>query len=126
MSSRKSFSNVVDNGKPSILGFPKVEGKTDTKVGLPLQRLTSAQMEERRKLGLYYNCDEKLQMRHKCKGAKLFLLKGWDVGNEHKSGVQLVELEDDGVVMGHQDNVHEDVVPPAEITLCAVVGSPSS
>ena len=65
-------------------------------------------------------------MRHKCKGAKLFLLEGWDVGMEHKSGVQLVELEDDGVVMGHQDNVHEDVVPPAEITLYALMGSPSS
>lgn len=42
MSSRKYFRNVIDNGKPSILGLPKVEGKTDTKVRLPLQRLTSA------------------------------------------------------------------------------------
>lgn len=40
-------------------------------------------------------------MGHKCKRAKLFMLEGWDVGIAHKSGVQLVELEDDGVVMGH-------------------------
>ena len=44
-------------------------------------------MEEIRKLGLCYNCDEKWQMGHKCKGAKLYILEGWDVGVEHKSGV---------------------------------------
>ena len=59
-------------------------------------------MEEIRKLGLCYNCDEKWQMEHKCKGAKLYILEGWDVGVEHKSGVQLVELDDDGVVLEHQ------------------------
>ena len=59
VSSRKSFRNVIDNGKPSILSLPMVGGKTNTKVRLPLQRLTSAQMEERRKLGLCYNSDEK-------------------------------------------------------------------
>ena len=32
-------------------------------------------MEERRKLGLCYNCDEKWQMGHKCTSAKLFLLE---------------------------------------------------
>ena len=59
MSSRKSFRNVIDNGQPFVLGLPKVEGKRDTKVRLPLQRLTSTQMEERRKLGLCYNYDER-------------------------------------------------------------------
>ena len=33
-------------------------------------------MEERRRQGLCYNCDEKWQMWDKCKGAKLFLLEG--------------------------------------------------
>ena len=122
VSSKKSFRNMIDNGKTSLLDLLKMEGKSDTKVRLPLQRLTSAQMEERWKLGLCYNYDEMWQMGHKCKGAKLFLLEGWDVGVKYKSGVQLVELEDDGVVMGHQDNVQEDVVPHAEITLYALVG----
>ena len=127
MSSRKSFKNGIDNGKNSILGLPKLESSTDNKVKLPLQRLTSTQMEERRKLGLCYNRDEKWQMGHKCKGAKLFLLEGWDVGVEHKPGVQLVELEDDGVVLEHQETEkQEDVTLPAKITLYALVGSLAS
>ena len=42
MSSKKSFRNVIDNNKTSILGLPKMEGRNDAKVKLPLQRLTSA------------------------------------------------------------------------------------
>ena len=57
-------------------------------------------MEERRKLGLCYNCDEKWKMGYRCKGAKLFLLEGCDMEIEQKFGVQLVELEDDGVDVG--------------------------
>ena len=84
-------------------------------------------MEERWKLGLCYNYDEMWQMGHKCKGAKLFLLEGWDVGVEHKPGVQLVELEDDGVVLEHQETEkQEDVTLPAKITLYALVGSLAS
>ena len=100
MSSKKSFKNVIDYNKTSILGLPKMEGRNYAKVKLPLQRLTSAQLKERRKLWLCYNCDEKLG--HECKGAKLCILDGWDVGVELKSRVQLVELEDDGVVLEHQ------------------------
>lgn len=39
-------------------------------------------------------------MGHKCNGANLFLLDGWDLEADHKIdskfGLQLVELEDDG------------------------------
>ena len=52
MSSKKTFKPVSDISKPSILGLPKLEGKTDSKVKLPLHELTNAQMEERRKQGL--------------------------------------------------------------------------
>ena len=55
MSSKKTFKPVSDIGRPSILGLPKLEGRTDSKVKLPLQKLTSAQMEEIRKQGLCYN-----------------------------------------------------------------------
>ena len=41
---------------------------------MPIQKITSAQMEERRKKGLCYYCDEKWQPRHKCKGLKLFMI----------------------------------------------------
>ena len=118
---------VIENGKLSILGLPKFESKTDQKLKLPLQRLTSAQMEERKKLGLCYNCDEKWQMGHRCKGAKLFLLERCDLEIEQKSGVQLVELEDDGVMLGHQEAVQaSENIAPTEISLYALVGSPSS
>ena len=55
MSSKKTFKPVSDIGRPSILGLPKLEGRTDSKVKLPLHKLTSAQMEEIRKQGLCYN-----------------------------------------------------------------------
>ena len=47
---------------------------------------------------------------------------------EQKSGVQLMELEDDGVMLGHQEavQVSENIVAPTEITLYALVGSTSS
>ena len=100
ISNRKSFKPILDISKPSILGLPKLEGRNDSKVKLPLQKLTNAQMEERRKQGLRYNCDEKWHLGHKWKGAKLFLLEGWDMDIEHCSGAQLVELEEDRVVLG--------------------------
>lgn len=70
-------------------------------------------MEERRKLGLCYYCDDKRQLGLKYKRAKLFLLE-WLIGEvEHKSRVQFVELDDEGVVVGHQNQVqvNADVVP---------------
>ena len=60
-------------------------------------------MEERRKQGLCYNCDEKWQLGHNCKGAKVFLLEGLCEEVEHKSGLQLVELDDDGGLLGTQE-----------------------
>ena len=74
-SRRSQRPAMVDYTKPSILG-PKPEGKVDSKYRFPLQRLTPAQMEERRKKGLCFNCDEKFQPGHQCKSAKLFLLEG--------------------------------------------------
>ncbi|KAL4607501.1 hypothetical protein ACB092_09G179000, partial [Castanea dentata] len=76
MSSRKfQKSSSFELSKPSILG-PRPDVKMDSKFKLPLQRLSPAQMEERRKKGLCFNCDEKFQLGHHCKSAKLFLLEG--------------------------------------------------
>ena len=74
-SSRKGIRNTIDNGKVSILGTPKLEARVESRIKFPSQSLIGAQMEERRKQELCYNCDEKWQMGHKCKGAKLFLLE---------------------------------------------------
>ena len=100
ISNRKSFKPVTDVSRPSILGLPKLEGRNDSKVKLPLQKLTNAQMGEKRKHGLCYNYDEKWNLGHTCKGAKLFLLEGWDMDIEHCSGAQLMELEEDGGGVG--------------------------
>ena len=67
-------------------------------------------------------------MGHRCKEAKLFVLKGCDMEIEQKFAVQLVELEDDGVMLGHQEVVQasKNIVAPIEITLYALVDGPSS
>ena len=67
-------------------------------------------------------------MGHRCKEAKLFVLKGCDMEIEQKFAVQLVELEDDGVMLGHQEVVQasKNIVAPIEITLYALVDDPSS
>ena len=72
ISSKKSLKTSFDPGKPSLLGVSKIENKSEQKVRLPLQRLTSAQMEERRKQGLCYNYDEKWHTGHKCKEGNSF------------------------------------------------------
>ncbi|XP_030949790.1 uncharacterized protein LOC115973672 [Quercus lobata] len=113
-SSRKAFRGVTDNGRASILGAPKLEAMVEPRTKVPLQRLTSAQMEERRKQGLCYNCDEKWQMEHKCKGAKLFLLE--EISME-------VEPRTSGAFQ--RSGVGKDGIDPAEITLYALVGCPT-
>ena len=96
----KGFRGVADNGNASILGTPKLEARVEPRTKVPLQRLTGAQMEERRKQGLCYSCDEKWQMGHKCKGAKLFLLEEISMKVEPRaSGLQLVEISDDEVLL---------------------------
>lgn len=65
-SSRKSQRSSFDFAKLSILG-PRLEGKMEPRLKLPLQRLSHAQMEERKRKGLCFNCDEKFQPGHHCK-----------------------------------------------------------
>ena len=109
-----------------------MEARVETRTKVPLQRLTGAQMKERRKQRLCYNCDKKWQMGHKCKGAKLFLLEEISMKMEPRaSGLQLVEISDDEVLLKPQGAVQRSGVDkcgfdPAEITLYALVGFPTS
>ena len=48
-------------------------------------------MEERKKRGLCYNCDDKWAPGHKCKQATLFLLEGVEVSLESIHNGQYVE-----------------------------------
>ena len=58
------------------MGLPKANVVVESKPRIPIKRITPTQMDERRKRGLCYNCDEKQGPGHKCKNAKLFLLEG--------------------------------------------------
>ena len=92
-SSRRGQRSTIDYTKPSILG-PKPDVKLDSRYRLPLQSLSLAQMEERRRKGLFFNYDKKFQPGHQCKLAKLFLLKGLFPFQEPSSNVQLVEFDE--------------------------------
>ena len=67
---KRSYKGRHDQARPSLLGVPKpsllgaalIENKT-TKI--PVKKITAAQMEERKKKGLCYNCDDKWAPGHK-------------------------------------------------------------
>jgi hypothetical protein len=93
LSSRKGFkqfgsSTFSTYGKPTSYGdqnvFPRKEENSNTLVkkvspNLPVQRLSSAQMRERRAKGLCYTCDKKWSSSHVCKTLKLYLLHGVEI-----------------------------------------------
>ena len=79
-----------------------------------------------------YNCDEKWHIRHKSKGAKLFLLEEISMEVEPRAlGVQLVEITNDEVLLEPQGEIQRSGVDkcgidPAEISLYALIGCPNS
>ena len=132
MSSKKFLkSSSLEMTKPSVLG-PRPDTKLDSKFKLPLQKLSPAQMEERRKKGLYFNCDEKFQPGHHCKSAKLFSLEGLCPFQGPSSSVQLVELNEGDSALAYNSDVphlafvesEHNMLEP-KITLYALLGSPS-
>ena len=89
-------------------------------------------MEERRKKGLCFNCDEKFQLGHHYKSAKILLLKGLYPFQGPISNVQLIELNDTDIPLSLEfDMLHSESVESkpkmveVEITLYALLGSPS-
>nr|XP_023886373.1 uncharacterized protein LOC111998510 [Quercus suber] len=89
-------------------------------------------MEERRKKGLCFNCDEKFQHGHHCKPAKLFSLEGLCPFQGPSSSVQLVELNEGDSALAYNSEVphlafveskHNMLEP--EITQYDLLGSPS-
>ena len=72
------------------LGLPKTPLLLDPKTRLPIKRISPAQMEERNKKGLCYNCDEEWVPGHKCKNVMLFLLDYVEVVQEANFAVQII------------------------------------
>ena len=58
-SCKKNSRFQQEIGKGSILGLPKNKVVIESKSKISIKRLTPTQMDERRKRGLCYNCDEK-------------------------------------------------------------------
>ena len=119
-SCKKNSKVQVDQGKPSILGVPPKTPSLLESKARPIKRISLAQMEERKKKGLCYNCDEKWGPGHKCKNAMLFLLDYVELTQENNSGVQITVL----VEGGSSDQVMQDQ-EEAEITLYALSGTPT-
>ena len=79
-------------------------------------------MEEGRKKGLCYNCDDKWSPNHKCKGAKLFLLEGLDFGPELNQGFQITKLNGELEV---EAVLHDNRMEEVEIALYSLIGNPT-
>ena len=84
-----------EGNKHSILGPPPVI-KNDAKGSkLPVQKISPAQMEDRRKKGLCYYCEDKWSVGHECRTPRIFLMDGLqEVVREVESNVPLEEGSD--------------------------------
>ena len=79
-------------------------------------------MDEKRKKGLCYNCDEKWGPRHKGKNVKLFLLEGIDIIPRLQSGMKITEVDEEvGNDLNKQIEQEEDV----GITLYVLTRTPT-
>ena len=119
----------MEQGKPSILVPPKVTPLIDNMNNrLPIKRISLAQMEEMKKRGLCYNCDEKWGLGHKCKNAMLFLLDYVEFVPKVNSGVHITKLDEGSGVSVSNHTLHnqENNTKDAKITLYALSGTPTS
>ena len=104
---KRSYKGTHDQARPSLFGVPKpslldaalIENKT-TKI--PVKKIIVAQMEERKKKELCYNCDDKWAPGHKCKQATLFLLEGVEVTSDSSCNEQFVKIDNGGCLVRRQ------------------------
>ena len=125
ISCKRSSKIQQETSKPSILGLPKVNTFVEAKSRIPIKRISPAQMEERKKKGLCYNCDDKWGPGHKCKSAKIFLLEGIELVPDSQSRVKITELEEEvgsPINDGQNTSTNSEEV---EITLYALIGTPT-
>ncbi|XP_041011286.1 uncharacterized protein LOC121255061 [Juglans microcarpa x Juglans regia] len=96
----------------SILGTPKVLSNNK----LSYQKVSEAQMQERRKKGLYYFCEDKWHQGHKCIKPKIYVLDGMNIFRD-----ETVE-DQDKVEIVEEEMQHGDI---AFISLQAIGGTPN-
>jgi hypothetical protein len=90
--------------------FQKSSAGNSDRALVPVQKITQAQMDERRKKGLCYSCDSKWTRGHVCAAPKLFMIEE----------VEVVAEED--MVEEFEDCRIEDF---PEISLNAITGTPN-
>jgi len=77
---------------------------------VPVQKLNKAQMDDRRKRGLFYSCDSKWTWGHVCAAPKISL-------------IEEIEILEDGNVVGELEDGEMEETP--EISLNAIIGTPN-
>jgi hypothetical protein len=88
-----------------------------SKALVPVQKISQAQMEERRRKGLCYSCDAKWSRGHVCEGGpKLFLLEEMEEVEDADPASLVVEE-----LVSNADNTETD----PEISLNAITGTPT-
>jgi hypothetical protein len=93
-----------------ISNFQKWNVGTEERAIVPVQKLTQAQMDDRRMRGLCYLCDSKWTRGHVCAAPKLFLI------------AEIEKLEDVNVVRELEDGEMEETL---KISLNAITGTPN-
>jgi hypothetical protein len=68
--------------KPSFIPCTKIVNPTPPSTPLKIQKLTRVKMDECQLKGLFYNCDEKYFLGHKCKEQNIFMAISEDVSEE--------------------------------------------
>lgn len=127
MARRRSIKSWGEGPKASIPGLPPVIKNDPKRAKMAIQKISPSQMEEMRKKGLCYYCDDKWFMGHKCKTPRIFLMEGLqEVGCQGVQDLQLEEVineQDSQLRLQHKvDKIPEGV---AEITFYAFLVSPS-
>jgi hypothetical protein len=93
---------------------------TKNSAGLPIQKISAAQMKDRREKGLCYYCDDRWVQGHRCKSPRLYLLSGLAIPSDD-TGDDVYYDSSDAVEPVPEFDVVECKDP--EISLNAISGS---
>ncbi|XP_035541674.1 uncharacterized protein LOC118344675 [Juglans regia] len=125
-SSKKSSKVWVDKISPMVGGSysrgPYSGEGNNTKWQKPwggTRKVSSIQMDEKRKKGLCCHCDEKWNPQHTCKNPRIYLMQVDEELSEAEKEPVVVEITEDEI------GVAETSVEAPEISLAAITGTPT-
>ncbi|KAA8534845.1 hypothetical protein F0562_029939 [Nyssa sinensis] len=95
------------------------------KAMVPVQRLSPAQMKERRDKGLCYNCDDKWAPGHRCKSAKLFIMECENSDEDDDIRSTPLAIEEGGSSSKQPSLDAQAQGPEPAISIHALAGSPN-